>query len=353
MLKSLVCRLRCPVCLTQEAQLELRIFQDGEAGHVKDGVAACPSCRSWYPIENELLELVKPSLLYDADYAAFVARFRSQLDALGLMRAGQDGDVNVSAQETQRRHFDWYAGNESQTYNAYQLSPFWVAFDAATFSTWNARIRPGGLILDVGCADGRSCFPFVNRGSTIVGFDISKALVRQAIQRAASQNAQSTTAFFVGDASSLPFRDYTFDYVVVYGVLHHVPEPAATCREVYRVLKVGAAYFGSENNVTVFRGIFDLLMKLRPIWKEEAGDQPLISRRHIQKWLEGLPLSFECRSSVFLPPQLLNLLGHGSASRALAVSDKLLTAIPGLRDQGGLVVFEVIKHSSPACNVVQ
>jgi hypothetical protein len=113
---------------------------------------------------------------------------------------------------------------------------------------------------------------------------------------------------------------------------------------VYRILKPGGVYLGSENNVSMFRGIFDLLMKLKPIWKEEAGDQPLISCEHIQQWLQDLPILFSCRSSVFLPPQLLNLLGHRNAAGALALSDKLCTAVPGLREQGGLIVFEVRKQ---------
>ncbi len=346
MLQSLVPILRCPVCATQEAHLDLHTFQCGQAGHVEDGVLVCPACRSWYPIENELLELVPPRLLYAHDHAGFVDRFRDELDALGLKAPGNDSGADVAGQEAQRRHFDWYAGNELQTYNAYQKSPFWVAFDAATFSKWSAEIRPGGVILDVGCADGRSCFPFVKCGNTIVGFDISKALVRQAIRRAASLNAQASTTFFVGDASALPIRDNTVEYMVIYGVLHHVPDPAVTCREAYRVLKPGGLYFGSENNVTVFRGIFDLLMKLKPIWKEEAGKQPLISSRHIQKWLGGLAVSFRWRSSVFLPPQVINLLGHRWAPGALELSDKLFTAVPGLRTQGGLISFEVRKEPS-------
>jgi ubiquinone/menaquinone biosynthesis C-methylase UbiE len=294
-------------------------------------------------VEDEILELVKPSLLYADDCAAFVSRFRGSLQPLGL-ELSETSNGGVSAQQLQRRHFDWYAQNEDQTYNAYQKSPFWVAFDAATFAAWSVQIQPGGIILDVGCADGRSCFPFVNRGNTIIGFDISKALVRQAITRATTANAQASTTFFVSDASVLPFRDNTVDYIVIYGVLHHVPNPRATCREVYRILKPGGVYLGSENNVSMFRGIFDLLMKLKPIWKEEAGDQPLISCEHIQQWLQDLPILFSCRSSVFLPPQLLNLLGHRNAAGALALSDKLCTAVPGLREQGGLIVFEVRKQ---------
>jgi SAM-dependent methyltransferase/uncharacterized protein YbaR (Trm112 family) len=349
MLRSLVPLLRCPVCLTQKSHLDLHGFQDGEAGHVTDGALACQACCSWYPIENGVLELVKPALLYENDLAAFINRYRAKLDALGISNAVSVAPTDISAQQVQRQHFDWYAGNEGQTYNAYQRSPFWTAFDATTFSSWNARMRPG-LILDVGCADGRSCFPFVNRGHTIIGFDISKALVQQAARRANAHNAQASTTFFVSDASALPFRDDAFDYVVVYGVLHHVPDPEATCREVYRVLKPEGVYFGSENNVSIFRGIFDLLMRIRPIWSEEAGKQPLISRRHIDKWLQGLPASLSYRTSVFLPPQLLNLAGHRHAPWTLALSDKMCAALPGLRNQGGLIVFELKKDhlgSSP------
>ena len=342
MLKSLVPNLRCAACGAESPRLQLHVFEDGEAGHVKDGVVACGACKSWYPIENELLELVKPELLYAEDYQAFVARFGERLNALGLAAAAC-GAGDVLPQAAQRRHFDWYAYNPDQTYNAYQHSPFWKAFDATTFKVWKAQIRPGGMLLDVGCADGRSCFPFIDCGATIVGLDISKALVRQAIARAAQHQAQASTTFLVADASVLPFREGTFESVVIYGVLHHVPNPGATCREAYRLLQPGGVYFGSENNVTVFRWAFDLLMKLRPIWREEAGDQPLISQSHIERWLDGLPATITCRSSVFVPPQLVNLLGDRHAPRMLAISDRLFTALPGLRQQGGLIVFEVRK----------
>lgn len=342
MLKSLIANLRCAVCGAEYPRLELHVFEDGEAGHVKDGVVACRACNSWYPIDDEVLELVIPALRYPEDHEAFVARYHERLIALALAPAACSRGEDLP-QGAQRRHFDWYALNQDQTYNAYQHSPFWTAFDSVTFDAWKPQLTPGGMLLDVGCADGRSAFPFVNRGITIVGFDISKALVRQAIARAVQNQTQASTTFFVADASALPFRDSTFDFVLIYGVLHHVPNPSVTCREAYRVLKPHGVYFGSENNVTVFRWIFDLLMRLRPIWREEAGEQPLISKSHIERWLAGVPASVTYRSSVFVPPQLINLLGHRHAPRALAISDRLFTALPGLRHQGGLIVFEVRK----------
>jgi len=343
MLRSVIPLLRCPVCQSQRSRLEAHAFAEGLAGHIKDGALACGVCGSWYPIEDELLELVKPELLYQEDYAAFVGRFSVELKRLGFAPDSARSESDLSAQFLQRRHFDWYADNPEQTYNAYQNSPFWKAFDAATFGSWRRALKPGGAILDVGCADGRSCFQFINQGSTVVGMDISKALIRRAIERAAKANAQSSTSFFVADATALPLRDESVEYVVIYGVLHHVPDPAATCREAYRVLKPRGIYFGSENNATILRKVFDLLMKWMPIWREEAGQQALISQRNITEWLRGLPASLSCRSSVFLPPHLVNLFGRRGARVALGASDKLFHLIPGLRGQGGLIVFEVRK----------
>jgi hypothetical protein len=100
-------------------------------------------------------------------------------------------------------------------------------------------------------------------------------------------------------------------------------------------------YFGRENNASIFRRLFDVLMKVNPIWREEAGEQALASQRDTADWLRGLAGSFSYRSSVFLPPHLFNLPGRRRAGAALAAPDGVLPLIPGLRDQGDAIVFEV------------
>jgi ubiquinone/menaquinone biosynthesis C-methylase UbiE len=47
--------------------------------------------------------------------------------------------------------------------------------------------------------------------------------------------------FANADATRLPFRDGTFNLVFLIGVLHHVPDTPAACREVARVVRTGAA----------------------------------------------------------------------------------------------------------------
>src|SRR6185295_698602 len=128
-------------------------------------------------------------------------------------------------------------------------------------------------------------------------FDVSKTLVRQAHQRYARNGKGARMTFFAGDASRFPFVGNTFDYVLVYGVLHHLEDPARACAEVSRVLKQGGTYFGLENNVTALRPVFDALMRLWPMWHEEAGAKPLMSGRELTGWFAAAGIPIDTHSS--------------------------------------------------------
>lgn len=308
-----------------------------------DGVLICADCAGAYIVDTGLLELVPPSLA-DTDAAArFSNRFSGELATAGVTLGGPPSDADIAAQLAQRKHFDWFAENDSQTYTAYQASPFWVAEDAQTFDAWRIRIAPGASVLDVGCANGRSAFPLVHDAGVIVGCDISKKLIRQAMDRAEAEGVSDRTCFFVADCDRLPITDGSFNYVLTYGVLHHLPDPGRACRDIQRVLAPGGVHFGSENNCTIFRRVFDAMMRWRPLWIEEAGAEPLISEDMLREWLRGLPVTLACTTSVFIPPHVMNMAGHRGARALLAVSDRIACAIPGLWSQGGLIVFDAQK----------
>jgi hypothetical protein len=84
-------------------------------------------------------------------------------------------------------------------------------------------------------------------------------------------------------------------------------------------------------------------MKVKPLWTEEAGEEHLISQKMIEEWTKGLPTRLTCRSSVFLPPHLFNLVGKKNARSLLGATDQFFSAMPFLKMQGGLIVFEVQK----------
>jgi SAM-dependent methyltransferase len=57
-----------------------------------------------------------------------------------------------------------------------------------------------------------------------------------------------------GDGAALPFPDATFDTVVCFTVLHHVPSPAQQDRlfaEAARVLRPGGTFAGSDSRLTL------------------------------------------------------------------------------------------------------
>jgi SAM-dependent methyltransferase/uncharacterized protein YbaR (Trm112 family) len=340
MLRALGARLRCPACRGRLGACAFR----GTATRVLDGVLVCESCRQSYTIDEGMLELVSGPLVDRERRTRFAERWAAELTAASIrLNGGPPSDADVTAQLAQRRHFDWFADNQAQSYSEYQTSPFWVAEDRLTFERWRRRFAPPTWILDVGCANGRSAWPMLRSGATVVGCDISPKLVRQAISRAEADGTADRATFLVADCDRLPFADGSFDVAVTYGVLHHLPDPARACHEIQRVLGGDGVHLGSENNRTIFRALFDRLMQWRPLWIEEAGAEPLISEQMLRAWTRDLPVRIRCTTSVFLPPHLVNAAGPRLAGHLLSVSDRLALMVPPLRSQGGLLVFEIEK----------
>lgn len=322
MLSSLIPRLLCPVCRDRSTVLQANAASETSDGHIAEGELTCPACRASYPIRGELLELVVPALRDDAP-------------------TDQPQRHAFDAQLKQREHFDWFAEEAPADYDAYQQTPFWRAADRAAFARWRPRVSPNDWMLDVGSANGRSAWPLAGTGATIIGCDISRKLIAQAIAHSRRNGTHARTTFLVADADTLPFRDATFDIVLTYGALHHLPDPARACRDIQRIVRPGGVHLGSENNKTALRPLFDLLMKVKQLWVEEAGEQPLISESMIRQWTAGSQPRVSCRTSVFVPPHLVNLLGERLGGALLDMTDALGRALPFVRASGGLLVFEI------------
>ena len=329
--------LRCPSC--ESAELAHAVFREESPTDIVDGVLWCQDCSHWYPIEERLLDFLVGPLAYGDDRSRFWGKYQDRLAALGLDARSASETTSKDQQKQQQDHFDWYADNTDQSYVEYEQTSFWRAADLIAFEPWKRAVTPGSRLLDVGCAQGRSTFKFMDCDIQIVGFDVSKALIRQAIARYQEGNHRARAVFFAADASRFPFRDETFDTVLVYGVLHHLADPAAACREISRVLKPQGSYFGQENNRTVFRSVFDLLQRLRPQWHEEAGPEAIISSEQLRTWFRETPVEVGIKTSVFLSPHLCNLMPPSISHRMLVASDSLGGAIPYLREQGGVLLI--------------
>ena len=82
----------------------------------------------------------------------------------------------------------------------------------------------GSSFLDVGCGNGRYVLHFDDRFQT-AGIDIQQY----------PQWDEAPEKFQVADAADLPFEDGSFDTVVSFETLEHVPDPEAVLREFHRV----------------------------------------------------------------------------------------------------------------------
>jgi ubiquinone/menaquinone biosynthesis C-methylase UbiE/uncharacterized protein YbaR (Trm112 family) len=337
--------LACPV--DGNEQLSWRVFR-GDPDAIAEAVIVCEACRAWFPVEDGIPDFLIGELTYADDRARFWRSHEPELAKLGLAPDTPRGSGEAVLQRAQQRHFDWYSRNEKQTYDEYERLPFWVAADGIAFSRWRSLIHPRTWLLDVGCGPGRATAKLIDLDIDILAFDVSKAMVRLAAERFRGSGALARTVFMAADAMRFPVRSASLDYVMAYGVLHHVPEPPRVCREIDRVLQPGGRYLGSENSTSVFRGLFELLQKIRPQWYEEAGPEALFSARALDESFAGTNMALSTRTSAFLPPHILNQLSTRVAATLLRATDRIGGAIPFLRDNGGLILVEGTKARSVA-----
>jgi len=92
----------------------------------------------------------------------------------------------------------------------------------------------GQLVLLDGVGTGLD-LPWLPLGGRYIGFDLTPAMLSRARARAGRLRIH----FQIGDAMALPFRDGTFDQVVMHLILAVVPDPSAALAEATRVVRPG------------------------------------------------------------------------------------------------------------------
>jgi demethylmenaquinone methyltransferase / 2-methoxy-6-polyprenyl-1,4-benzoquinol methylase len=110
-------------------------------------------------------------------------------------------------------------------------------------------------VLDVATGTGAVARELLARtGCNVVGLDQSPEMLAEARRR-----LPASVKLVEGTAQGLPFADASFDGLTFTYLLRYVPDPAATLRELARVVKPGGSIAGLE--FAVPRGIW------RPLWE--------------------------------------------------------------------------------------
>lgn len=107
------------------------------------------------------------------------------------------------------------------------------------------RRRPPGRLLDVGCGTGLLMNAMRHRGWDVEGVDFTPDAVRAARERFGLPVVEGTL-------ESARFPSASFDAAVLWNVIEHVPDPAATIAEVARVLRPGGLIVMATPNVDAF-----------------------------------------------------------------------------------------------------
>ena len=113
------------------------------------------------------------------------------------------------------------------------------------------RARPGQRVLDVATGTGLVASALVRRyGVEVVGLDQSPqmlAAARRRIER--SVQLRTRVTLVEGEAEQLPFADGEFDHLTFTYLLRYVDDPAATLRELARVVAPGGRIASLEFGV--------------------------------------------------------------------------------------------------------
>ena len=106
-----------------------------------------------------------------------------------------------------------------------------------------------GLMLDVGCGEGRHIFGVMQSYPNMkcIGIDPHKESLQKAEEGYEYFESISNAGaeFMEASAYSLPFNENTFDLVVCSEVLEHLHQYNDAIKEVYRVLKTGGKFYAS------------------------------------------------------------------------------------------------------------
>jgi demethylmenaquinone methyltransferase/2-methoxy-6-polyprenyl-1,4-benzoquinol methylase len=122
--------------------------------------------------------------------------------------------------------------------------PAWRRFLAS-----RVNAIPGSWVLDVATGTGLVARELAVRNLRVVGLDQSPSMIRRGVKVVGEDGLADRVRFVLGQAQALPFPDETFDALTFTYLLRYVDDPAATLRELARVLRPGSVMAALEFHV--------------------------------------------------------------------------------------------------------
>lgn len=100
----------------------------------------------------------------------------------------------------------------------------------------------GKRVLEIGCGRGVGIEALLSLGAEqVIGFDLDPKMITLAQTRLKKYGGR--VRVFVGDAEAIEVPDASFNAVVDYGVIHHIPHWQKALKEIARVLQPGGVFY--------------------------------------------------------------------------------------------------------------
>jgi len=109
--------------------------------------------------------------------------------------------------------------------------------------------KPTDTLLDAGCGFGYHTVRLARSKAHITAVDFSDIALAAARKKIAEAGIDKQVTLQVADLTQLPFENASFDFVISWGVIMHIPEMEKALSELARVLKPGGTLVLCENNM--------------------------------------------------------------------------------------------------------
>lgn len=99
-------------------------------------------------------------------------------------------------------------------------------------------------VLDVGCNTGIITIPLAKKGIDVIGIDNNRSDIKQAKKNLKDEGLSEKIVMYA-NARKLPFKDNTFDVVLLSDLLEHTSDPQKAANEAIRVTKPGGLIYAT------------------------------------------------------------------------------------------------------------
>ncbi|OFY64262.1 MAG: hypothetical protein A3H98_13765 [Bacteroidetes bacterium RIFCSPLOWO2_02_FULL_36_8] len=137
------------------------------------------------------------------------------------------------------------------------------------------------FILDVGCGICAHSIRLAKRNYNVVAIDFSKNILDSASANISQYKLDNRIKVQQENILSMSFPDESFDYILCWGVLMHIPDIQQAIAELDRVLNRGGCIIISEVNKNSFQSIF--LRTIKSLFRLEKAEL-LYTQAGIEYW---------------------------------------------------------------------